>query len=147
MNTKPPSKKFVHPDSTTKHPIYQFQFHRPKSKAHTVAPADALAIALLKESQVRDPTATLPSEDSESDPATRTTAKSLDNSSEAACRSTLRHIARSHGLELSIPTIKIASEPLQSFPFLPVSPFDPDRHRDFYIAHERESSNSSPVDR
>lgn len=99
--------------SASKHHIHQF----PQSEAHK----PTSAYPLLKE--LGDPTLS-------SDPS----------DTEAACRSTLCHLARSYGMELSIPTIAVASEPLQSVPW---TFFDPVLRRDFDIAGAK---SKSPAD-
>ena len=119
-------------ESASEYHIHQFS-RQSKFKGHHT-PANSPAS--LKE--LGDPTL-LDTENLKQQNRLPPTMESPDNS-EAACRSTLRHLARSYGLELSIPTITVASEPFPSIPFCHETLLDLNRRRDFDIAGHKSKS-------
>lgn len=131
-NTEPLSSENESLESASEYHIHQFS--QSKSEGH--APASSLAS--LKE--LGDPT--LQDIENLGLKAQRRLPPAMESpdSCEAACRSTLRHLARSYGLEFSIPTVAVASEPLPSFPIRQGNCLDLDRRRDFDISSHKSKS-------
>jgi hypothetical protein len=130
-NTEPLPSENKSLESASENHIHLFS--QSKFKGHHT-PASSLAS--FKE--LGDPTSP-DTENLKAQPQLPSAMESPDGS-EAACRSTLHHLARSYGLELSIPTVAVAPEPLPSIPFCHGTLLDLDRRRNFDIAGHKTKS-------